>query len=604
VVGGDIDRGGDSSPARAHDSGNQVRRARPTKVARRGSKARSRSRAIVAKLQPILTAEQYVSYKVESRHRRSRVSRRALSGGGAGRHDGRLRAGRHTPVGGPGRGRTGGSGRRVAATACFTGAAPSRTMPRPMSAPDGVLIEQFSNGFTLLAGAIPGTRSASFSCPRPRRAATDPAGEEGASAVLEGLVYRGRGRGTTGRSSDALDALGIERRRGRARGRPRCPRAHGAGEEPGGALSLYRDIILDPRLPEGELDAERTLALEALESLEDRPMEKVFVELRRAYLGPVFGRSDYGTKEGIGGSRSISCELSPMPLVATGRSALTCVGGCFDWTALKRDLVSPCSTPLEGGGCSLDREGRPCRAGRGMSMSGKTPPRSRLPSCTRLSRFPTRITTRTYMSHRVLIRPHGRSRGLFYSKSGRSGGSSTRCTRGAAPSWTGAGAVLRGHDTRAQPGETLAVLLRRALRIREGVTPAEMDRARTGLLSALVMREESARRPGVGSGRGLALDGPGEDAPRDPRGGGTGDGVLVREALERTPPKDFFVVTMGPDDIGYRRRFRHDDPAGFQMERLSNGLVILGERSARAQSLAAGFFVRTGSRTRRPRSPV
>ena len=48
------------------------------------------------------------------------------------------------------------------------------------------------------------------------------------------------------------------------------------------ALELYADILLRPHLPEDELDAVRSLALQDIRGLEDEPRSKVLVELRSA----------------------------------------------------------------------------------------------------------------------------------------------------------------------------------------------------------------------------------------------------------------------------------------------------------------------------------
>ena len=56
------------------------------------------------------------------------------------------------------------------------------------------------NGLTLVAEPIGGIRSAAFQLLIPAGAATDPAGQEGVSTVLEGLSYRGAGGRAGGHS--------------------------------------------------------------------------------------------------------------------------------------------------------------------------------------------------------------------------------------------------------------------------------------------------------------------------------------------------------------------------------------------------------------------
>ena len=46
------------------------------------------------------------------------------------------------------------------------------------------------------------------------------------------------------------------------------------------ALEIYADILLRPHLPDDEIDAVRSLALQDLQGLEDEPRQKVLIEPR------------------------------------------------------------------------------------------------------------------------------------------------------------------------------------------------------------------------------------------------------------------------------------------------------------------------------------
>jgi hypothetical protein len=56
---------------------------------------------------------------------------------------------------------------------------------------------------------------------------------------------------------------------------------------------------LQESFPREEFEAERVLALQALESLEDNPARKMFVQLRRVHFPDNYGRSPLGTREGL-----------------------------------------------------------------------------------------------------------------------------------------------------------------------------------------------------------------------------------------------------------------------------------------------------------------
>ena len=157
---------------------------------------------------------------------------------------------------------------------------------------------QLPNGMTIVGEPMPGKRAAAWSFLVPAGAATEPAGREGLTTVLEGLSYRGAGARDSRELSDALDDLGVERGGGAD---TEFTTFGGAtlGDYLPQALELYTDIVRRPRLPEDEWEAQRELALQSLASLEDAPARKMFVQLRRVYFTDSFGRSPIGTLEGL-----------------------------------------------------------------------------------------------------------------------------------------------------------------------------------------------------------------------------------------------------------------------------------------------------------------
>src|SRR4029079_5091721 len=49
------------------------------------------------------------------------------------------------------------------------------------------------------------------------------------------------------------------------------------------ALDIYADIRLRPHVPDDEMDAVRSLALQDLQALEDEPRQKVLIELKKRH---------------------------------------------------------------------------------------------------------------------------------------------------------------------------------------------------------------------------------------------------------------------------------------------------------------------------------
>ena len=156
----------------------------------------------------------------------------------------------------------------------------------------------FSNGITLLGEPIPHVKSAAFSILFPAGSAYENDGLEGTASILSEMFHKGAGSYSNRDLSEAFEAIGAHRN-------------HSAGieaisfsgvllgENIEKVLELYATVIRQPTLPESELEVLKSLALQELDALEDEPSSKVMVELSKQFFPHPFGRSPYGTKEGI-----------------------------------------------------------------------------------------------------------------------------------------------------------------------------------------------------------------------------------------------------------------------------------------------------------------
>lgn len=160
------------------------------------------------------------------------------------------------------------------------------------------LIHEMENGITLIGEPMPDVQSGAFAILVPTGAATDPAGKEGSASVLSEMFHKGAGAYDSRSLSEAFEEIGAHR-------------SHSAGIEVSvfsgallgenlvKALSLYGTVLREPLLPEDELENVQQLSFQELESLEDDPSSKVMVELAQKFYPGVYGRSQYGTKEGV-----------------------------------------------------------------------------------------------------------------------------------------------------------------------------------------------------------------------------------------------------------------------------------------------------------------
>lgn len=207
-------------------------------------------------------------------------------------------------------------------------------------------IHTLPNGITLIAEEMEFVSSAAFSILVPVGAATDPQGQEGAAGLLADLLNKGAGPWSTKELSQQFEDLGVQR-------------SHSAGievsifsgsllgENLAQAIELYSTVLMDPHLPQEELDSVKELALQDLKALEDEPASKVMSELAREFYPYPFGRSQLGTKEGICSSTIQSLKEYYRHEFLSG-DMLIAVAGKFEWEALK-EVVERCFGRWRGG---------------------------------------------------------------------------------------------------------------------------------------------------------------------------------------------------------------------------------------------------------------
>ena len=97
--------------------------------------------------------------------------------------------------------------------------------------------------------------------------------------------------------------------------------------------------------------------------------------------------------------------------------------------------------------------------------------------------------------------------------------------------------------------ETLDVLLAELKRLEEGVTEEELARARTGVLSELVMQGETARGRALAIARDQFLLGEIRTQAQIRAGIEAVTTESIREYLERNPAGQFTIVTLGPTQL-------------------------------------------------------
>lgn len=372
----------------------------------------------------------------------------------------------------------------------------------------------------------------------PAGSATEPVGKDGISSVLEGLCYRGAGARNSRELSDALDDLGIERG-GNADVESTSFGGATLGLYLSDALALYADIVRRPHLGADEWQAQRDLALQSLQSLDDSPAKKMFVTLRRQWFTSGHQRATVGTKQGL---ESLTLEDLRADHGARYKpdGAILALAGQFDFPS----VVAQCEELFGDWQGSAPMPDAPATA--------PTPIFHHIEQETAQQQIGVAYlgvasTDAHFYDYRVamevlsggmgarLFSEVREKRGLVYSVS-----ASPASHRGLGYTLAYAGTT----PERAQ--ETLDVLLRELARIAEGVREDELERAKIKIISGLVMAEESSRARATTIARDWWMLGRVRTLDEVTDAVNAVSVASVRECYEHHPVRDFSVVTLGP----------------------------------------------------------
>ncbi len=340
------------------------------------------------------------------------------------------------------------------------------------------------NGVTILGEQIPGVSSVAIAVLVPAGAAHDPAGLEGSSAILAELMNKGAGGYDTRALSVEFERCGILRSN-TAGGEATVFSMSLLAEHVTRALELNAMMLLDPVLPEGELDSVRELALQDLEALEDEPGSKAMQELAARFYPHPFGRSHLGTIPGVR-AVTIGSVKDHYRDVFCNQPLLVGVAGKYDWD----EVVETCE--------------RVYGRWRGAAEPLVVPPPSTSASVHHIAKeshqvqialaypsvslgHPSYYVARVAigilsggMAGRLFVEVREK-RGLVYRV-----GASLSAARGR-------GAVFASAGTTPENAEqTLSVMVRELRGVGEGITAEELKRAVVELKSSLIMQSESS----------------------------------------------------------------------------------------------------------------
>jgi predicted Zn-dependent peptidase len=394
-----------------------------------------------------------------------------------------------------------------------------------------------SNGLTLVVQEMNWLPSVSFDLLLPFGATTDPEGAFGSGAVLAEWFYRGAGERDSRTLSDALDALGV-RRGGGAGGESTMLSGSLLADALPAALELYADIVRRPHLSDEEFNLARTVALQELASLDDSPTQRLFIALSKAFFSSPHRRSPYGEAPDLSALSAAQVRRDAAQWLVPEGAILSVAGGvnASEVDALVERLLG-------------DWEGRSAVH---PGVEVVLPHTAHIEAPTAQTQIGVAFEAlppnhpdwyKNALAVAVLSKGMGsrlfaevrEKRGLVYSVM-----AASRAVRSYGYTLAYAGTTPERAD------ETLEVLLGELVRIREGVSADELERARTGLLSGLVMEGESSGGVASNLARNTFLFG----APRPLETVKAELGAVSLEALNAylaaRPRPHFTVLTLGP----------------------------------------------------------
>jgi predicted Zn-dependent peptidase len=340
----------------------------------------------------------------------------------------------------------------------------------------------FANGLTLLAEQMPAVQSGAMTFLVPAGASTDPVDRSGSATVLSDLILRGAGSRDSRALTDYLDSLGLQRSSTVGVHHTRLGCAALADKVMQG-LEVYADIVRRPHLPESGFEAARDLALQSLAGIEDEPRQKLMIKLREWHLPSPYGRNTMGQPDHLA---KLTVELVKADHARRyhAKDSILSVAGNVDFDRLKDEVerhfgdwngqAEPAVEILPPPGNYHHEEQKSEQTHIGIAY----------PSVTEMhpDYYTVRLAVEVLsggMSGRLFTEVREK-RGLCYSVWA---GYSSLKDQGSILGYAGTS------NDRAQA--TLDCFISELHRMEQGVTQAELDRAKTGLKASTIMTGES-----------------------------------------------------------------------------------------------------------------
>lgn len=344
----------------------------------------------------------------------------------------------------------------------------------------------------VLGEPMEGVGSVAFNFLLPAGAARLPEGCCGAGSVITDWIFRGAGQMSSRQLVDALDGLGMHRNDSTGSAHT----ALGAALEASNlaeALDIYADVILRPALQADQFELSKQLAIHDVVGLDDDPRQKVMLALREQFYPTPWGRPAIGKLDEL---ESLTAEKTAGIIKKQFNlsQSIFSVAGKYDFDAVCKQIEklfgaeSPAMDMTISAGATGDKYTHIQHEGAQVHIGLMTD----APPITSEDYYNINIAVSVLsggMSSRLFTEVREK-RGLCYAVGARY-----------ATQKDFAGVTCYAGTTPDKAQETLDVIRAEFARLWEGITECEMQRAKVGLKSSLIMQSESssARAGGIAS---------------------------------------------------------------------------------------------------------
>ena len=161
-----------------------------------------------------------------------------------------------------------------------------------------ILNHRYDNGLTLVAQPMPWLASAAFTILLPAGGRYDAGSKHGLANFTCEMVQRGCGNLDSRQYLEQLQLLGVDYTSSAGNYHTRFGGAMKATELHD-ALSLYRDVLCEPHIPQGQLEDGRHVCFQEIWATEDDLSRRAIRKLRERFFGDPDGRHADGTVESV-----------------------------------------------------------------------------------------------------------------------------------------------------------------------------------------------------------------------------------------------------------------------------------------------------------------